>query len=185
MFGRNKGAESVVERLPDKSIGVEIGVWKGDSSELFLRKASLLHLVDPWSPHPYVDSDEFGGYEEYRKRYAELVGDITHEAFEKYYENIYQSVVARFDGFPVEIHRCTSRQFFASFHGSVDWVYVDGGHDEATCYHDLFGSLRIANYAVFGDDYGTKPGVTAAVDRIVAETNCPITVFAKDQYRLG
>jgi predicted O-methyltransferase YrrM len=44
----NPGAHIVAALLPDHSAGVEIGVWKGDSSELFLQRAGHLYLVDPW-----------------------------------------------------------------------------------------------------------------------------------------
>ena len=53
MLGKNVGSEETWKRIPFNSVGVEIGVWKGDSSEKFLRKASHLHLVDQWSPIAY------------------------------------------------------------------------------------------------------------------------------------
>jgi len=44
----NPGANLIVPHLPVGSVGVEIGVWKGDSSALFLKRAGHLYLVDPW-----------------------------------------------------------------------------------------------------------------------------------------
>ena len=44
----NPGAALVASLIPHGSIGVEIGVWKGESSLDFLTRASFMHLVDPW-----------------------------------------------------------------------------------------------------------------------------------------
>lgn len=44
----NPGASIVARLLPAGAVGVEIGVWKGDSSAQFLLRTSHLHLVDPW-----------------------------------------------------------------------------------------------------------------------------------------
>ena len=46
MVGGNPFAEKTMWRIPKDSIGAELGVWKGDSSKLFLKRAKLLHLVD-------------------------------------------------------------------------------------------------------------------------------------------
>ena len=48
MSKNNPGAEIVASLIPPGSVGVEIGVWNGASSTDFLRRASHLHLVDPW-----------------------------------------------------------------------------------------------------------------------------------------
>ena len=185
MFGKNRGAAAVAARIPQGSIGLEIGVWKGDSSELFLHKASHLHLVDPWSVTAYEKSKEFGGFNEYLKRYSQLVGRPDKKAFQDYYDTVYGSVVKRFEGRPVTIHRCTSEKFFMNFKDTVDWAYIDGSHSEEGCYHDLLGCLRIVNWRIFGDDYGTKEGVTNAVDRVVKELGVKLEVFGGDQYQLS
>jgi hypothetical protein len=44
----NPGASIVAKLLQKDSVGVEIGVWRGDSSAEFLARTSHLHLVDPW-----------------------------------------------------------------------------------------------------------------------------------------
>jgi hypothetical protein len=160
MFGKNNAVSAVVDRIPKGSIGVEIGVWRGDSSAKFLTKASRLHLVDPWSVGPY------GTDPEYLKRYSVLVGSDKPEAFEKYYEDIFRSVCRRFVYSPVLIHRMTSAQFFAVFKGKVDWVYIDGLHTYEGCLADIRGARQILlpGGVIYGDDYGNKPGVTQAVD---------------------
>lgn len=59
----NPGASIVAKLLPKNSVGVEIGVWRGDSSVEFLERCSHLHLVDPWP-------DREGQYQEVKKRFA-------------------------------------------------------------------------------------------------------------------
>jgi hypothetical protein len=46
MVGENHFAAKTLLRIPKDSIGAELGVWKGDSSKLFLKRAKLLYLVD-------------------------------------------------------------------------------------------------------------------------------------------
>ena len=184
MVGTNTGSEAVWKHIPEGSVGVEIGVWKGDSSEKFLRRASRLHLVDPWAAEAYEGSDEFGDYEAYLKRYAKLAGAPTVGAFNRLYDDIYQSVVKRFQGKPVTIHRCTSAEFFEKFNDSVDWVYIDGSHSHEGCLDDLRNALKITEHFIFGDDYGNKPGVTAAVEQFISEENLEVEFLGGNQYKI-
>jgi hypothetical protein len=160
MFGENKAVGAVVDRIPRGSIGVEIGVWRGDSSAKFLSKAARLHLVDPWSVGAY------GADPAYLKRYSVLVGSSKPEDFEKYYEDVFRSVCRRFVKNPVIVHRMTSSQFFSIFKDKVDWVYIDGLHTYEGCLADIRGARQILlpGGVIYGDDYGVKPGVTKAVD---------------------
>jgi hypothetical protein len=166
MFGENKAVGAVVDRIPRGSIGVEIGVWRGDSSAKFLSKAARLHLVDPWSVGAY------GADPAYLKRYSVLVGSSKPEDFEKYYEDVFRSVCKRFVKNPVIVHRMTSSQFFSIFKDKVDWVYIDGLHTYEGCLADIRGARQILlpGGVIYGDDYGVKPGVTQAVDEEGGET---------------
>lgn len=182
MFGKNTGARQVLRHLPGDSIGVEIGVWKGLSSEVFLEKAAHLHMVDPWSPAAYLESDEFGSFDDYLDRYSVLTGGSDEASFQHYYDKIYASVAARFADLPVTIHRMTSSEFFKNFDGLADWFYIDGLHSFSGCLADLRGASKICRYAIFGDDYGVKPGVTQAVDKFIEETGLMLERFGADQY---
>jgi len=186
MYGRNIHSEETWKRVPDNTVGIEIGVWKGGSSEKFLRRASHLHLVDSWSPIAYENSNEHGTYENYLDRYAELVGSRDPVDFQKYYDNIYQGVVDKFAGCPITIHRMNSRDFFKQFNEQVDWVYVDADHSYEGCLHDLENSLRVVRPGgiIFGDDYTNKPGVRQAVDEFVACTGLPFNNFHGTQYEI-
>jgi hypothetical protein len=141
-------------------VGVEIGVWRGDSSALFLARAGYLHLVDAWSPQPYTNMHD------YLQRYQHIVRGSTMADFHAHYAMVYAEVCARFKGKPVSIHRCTSREFFANFDETVDWVYIDGSHEYSDVFADLAASAGIVKRGgwIYGDDYGNKTGVMQAVD---------------------
>ena len=58
MIGRNVSAKNIALRIREGSIGAELGVWKGDTSEIILPNCKKLHLVDSWSVVPYKKSPE-------------------------------------------------------------------------------------------------------------------------------
>lgn len=186
MLGKNSQSFSILERIPEDSIGVELGVWKGESSEKFLTKAKYLHLVDSWSVIPYKNNEENGTFEDYLQKYKILVGSSDIDEFQKFYDNIYISVVNKFKGKNVKIHRMDTKAFFTIFTEMVDWVYVDAAHDHAGCYFDLINSFKIVKTggSIFGDDYLNKPGVRSAVDFFVKEHNLKFYNFYKSQYQI-
>jgi hypothetical protein len=181
MYGENSGTDETVKRIPEGSVGVEIGVWKGQSSKKFLKRVEHLHLVDPWSIRAYKnDSGEFTERgQTYFRRYAKLVGSQKPEAFQSYYEKIYNEVKEKFKNQPVTIHRCTSDEFFKKFEEKVDWIYIDGLHDYEGCLKDLRNALTIVKH-----DYGNKPGIVRAVDQFIAETNLPFDNFFTNQFEI-
>ena len=195
MVGKNHGSAETCARIPAGSVGVEIGVWKGDSSARFLTRASHLHLVDAWSPVAYEYSTEHSNYERYLDRYATLVGSRDPADFQRYYDKIYQSVCQRFDQHPVTIHRMRSRDFFPQFDQQVDWVYVDGDHSYQGVMHDLTQSLGILHPdgIILGDDYavappaegGFKPEVKQAVDAFVTANGLQFENFYGTQYQIS
>lgn len=189
MFGRNAGADRVVAHLPAGSVGVEIGVWRGDSSEKFLQRASHLHLVDPWSVAPYERGDEFPDYATYLSRYSVQVGSSDPKEFQKYYDAVHASVARRFANSPVTIHRRTSAEFFSSFDALVDWVYIDGLHGFDSCFNDLIASHRIVREGghIFGDDYGHPDShrlgsVTRAVNAFARDYCLPMKELGMNQF---
>ena len=183
---RSMSVKETCKRIPKKSIGVELGVWKGESSNLFLPLTSKLYLVDAWSVEPFKESEEFGGYQAYLKRYTDMVGSNNPQDFQKYYDDICESVIKKFKDTHVEIIRGTTDEFFETFDKKVDWVYVDASHSYDGCLSDLRNCLNILNDhgIIFGDDYRNKKGVTDAVNAFVKENNFHLEVFAKDQYEI-
>lgn len=186
MVGINKGSELVLNRIPENTIGVELGVWKGASSEKFIKKCKFLHLVDSWAVEPYKNNDENGKFEDYLKKYSKIVGSENVEDFQKFYDNIYESVKNKFENKPIKIHRKSTTEFFKTFNEMVDWVYIDAAHDHNGCYADLCNSLKIVKKGgnIFGDDYPNKPGVKSAVDKFVKEQNFILETLANSQYQI-
>lgn len=184
MVGKNNNSIETYNLIPDNSIGVELGVWKGDTSSLFVKKTKHLHLVDSWSIIPYKKSNEHESYSAYIKRYAKVVKSKNPDDFQKFYDNVYQSVKNRFKDYPVTIHRMNTDEFFLSFKEKVDWVYVDADHSKEGCLKDLRNCLKIIKSGgkIFGDDYGNKQGVVEAVDIFIKETGLPFNNFYNNQY---
>jgi hypothetical protein len=187
MFGKNLGSAKVAALIPVGSVGVEIGVWRGDSTALFLEKAQHVHCVDPWAVAAYEDSDEFGDYQAYLSRYSRLVGSSDPLEFQKYYDRVHREVCDRFPSELVTVHRCTSRYFFTKFCHKVDWVYVDGSHSLRGCSADLHGAKGILKPGgvIYGDDYGNKVGVTAAVSLFTQAHRHSFRELGSNQYMIA
>jgi len=186
MHGENKETEQVLAKIPSNGVGVEIGVWKGESSEKFLTKSKFLHLVDPYHIDPYLESKEFVTDKQFIKRYKTLVKSSNLTDFQTHYEAVFQSVVKKFSNSPVKIHRCTSNYFFSNFNEKVDWIYVDGSHEYKQVKKDLENCLKILNPngKIFGDDYLRKPGVKQAVDEFVKENNFKLDNYFRNQFEV-
>lgn len=184
MHGKNTNSQETANRIPSNTVGVELGVWKGESSARFLPKSKELHLVDSWSAQPYVEGD----WDRCVDRYSKLVGGKTVKDFEKFYDKLYEKVVEKFSPYPnVFIYRMTTEDFFATFDKPVDWFYVDAAHDEEGVYNDLVNSFNhlkkhTQNGLIFGDDYGNKPGVVAGVDRFLKDHNLKMERYAINQF---
>ena len=187
MFGKNPGTDATWKRIPEYSVGAELGVWKGESSAKFLKRASHIHLVDAWAPEVFEGSNEFGGYQAYLERYSKLTGEATTEGFERYYNKIYESVASRFADSPVTIHRMSTAKWFDTFDEKLDWIYVDASHAYEGCLHDLTRAVGMIKPGgkLFGDDYGPKKlGVKNAVDQFIKNTGYTLNNFHDDQFEV-
>ncbi|MEM7058682.1 MAG: class I SAM-dependent methyltransferase [Pseudomonadota bacterium] len=109
----------VIKMLPQGAVGAEIGVWKGNFSELILQTAQprLLHLIDPWR---LVDDPDHASAWYSKERGQDI-------------EQIYGSVQARFadhvSSGQVQIHRKSSGEALESMPDEhLDFIYVDGDH---------------------------------------------------------
>ena len=182
MFGSNSASDETAKRIPFNSTGIEIGVWKGETSAKFLKRCGFLHMVDAWSVEPYSADPEYLG------KYAPLAGGSSEEAFVRKYESVYAGVVERFGGdMRCRIHRMTSARFFRMFEGlDAGWIYIDGDHSFEGCLDDLEGSLKVLRRdgTIFGDDFGNKPGVTAALKVFTDRHGLDAEVFGGNQYEI-
>ena len=187
MLGQNINSVSILDKIPSNSFGAEIGVWKGDSSELFLKTTSPkeLHLVDPWSFDSFAENLSEDEYRKEVEKYSKITNGKDRKSFEKYYDKIYQSVVLRFKSRSnVIIHRKSSTEWFNTFNKKLDWIYIDGDHTYNGCLNDLVNCLKVMkpNSFIFGDDYGNKPDVKRAVDEFAKDKN--LTILGKNQFMI-
>lgn len=190
MVGYNKNSVSITDLIPKNTVGAEIGVWKGDSSELFLKKTSPkeLHLVDPWSFSAFSANLTPDELQSHVKKYSTLTGSTDPESFDVYYDSVYRSVVRRFQANSnVFVHKTTSSEWFDSFDKKLDWIYVDGDHTYKGCLDDLNNCLKIMKTSgiIFGDDYGNKIEVKQAVDDFVTAHGYKLKIYGENQYMIG
>jgi hypothetical protein len=171
----------ILRLIPKHSVCAEIGVYKGDFSELILeRDPKKLHLIDPWkfeSEGTYTNS-WYGGF--FGKSQANM-------------DTIYTSVLDRFrapmrSGI-VEVHRNTSTDSCSQFPDNYfDWIYIDGNHlyEFVKCDLEMFWSKVKVHGLVAGDDYGNpgwwQDGVTKAVDEAIASGRFEKILIEHDQF---
>jgi hypothetical protein len=121
--GRNEFAQLLAE-LGFNS-GVEVGVWKGEFSEILCKANPQLKLsgVDAWDCHAFRP-----GVKGWTQNQAD-------------YEGFYQQAVARMSRYAnYRIVRKFSMDALDEFlDESLDFVYVDAGHDFLNCAQDVIG----------------------------------------------
>lgn len=170
----------LLESLPKGGVIAEIGVWEGAFSRRILEVCSpkVLHLIDPWLYLPEFTNTGFG-----------------HPKNEFLMEERYNRVRALFADDPrVVIHRATSEAALSQMPDhSLDWVYVDGNHNEPFINQDLELSLQKVKQdgVIAGDDYlwmneALGAPVKRAVDSIVERLGRRAKLRLRgNQYRIG
>jgi hypothetical protein len=132
--------------IPKKSIGCEIGVWKGEFSceILFKTNPEKLILIDPWLHKP-----------EYKERW--YGSKSSQDKMDKIYKDV---CIWHGTNKVVDIIRGTVDDLKCN----VDWIYIDGDHSEEPCYKDLVTSYPYVKKMFIVDDYEWD-GVKNAVKR--------------------
>ena len=186
MVGKNTHVFKILHLIPENTVGAEIGVWKSNTSDLFLsRKPKHLYLVDPWSVEPYKGD----GWERYVQKYQKVTGGFTEIAVSRFYDSLYKTIQEKFSKrTDVSVHRSYSTEWFNSMEdNSLDWIYVDGDHSYDGVTSDLHNCLRVVktgNY-IYGDDYSDqKKEVKDAVDDFVKEHNLKFELIYENQWRI-
>jgi hypothetical protein len=173
MYGENNGSREILKYIKGGTIGAEIGVWKGSTSQhLVTKNLKELHLIDPYA----LPSDSIAKADMI-KRYAPMIGGDKEEDFVAYYDGVHKSIVEMFKNHnEVTVHRMASEEWFAQVEDNTfDWIYVDGDHTFEGCYLDLVGAAKKikSGGVMLGDDYKSlqwkgKEGVVQAVDKFTA-----------------
>jgi hypothetical protein len=175
---------TLLEMLPRRSVGAEIGVHLGDFSADILRivAPACLHLVDPWK---HFDTP---GYKQ-----AWYGGGAKGGQAEM--DERYESVLARFrseiDAGRVVVHRGFSNDVGLNLPAEhLDWVYIDGDHTYDVVKRDLelfFEKTKPGGYLI-GDDYHDggwwAGGVKKAVDEFVRAYPVDVVTLKYEQFVL-
>jgi len=162
--------EELIKLVPKNSIGVEIGVFKGDFSKILLEiiQPQILYLIDPWEGK--IESGDKNG------------NNIEYIDGNTYYAN---NIIKEFLFNPkIKIlkHYSDIINLFPDIH--LDWIYIDGAHDYTTVKNDLINSYSKIkqNGYIMGHDYTTNmfPGLVKAVDEFCLEYNLNIEYLTHD-----
>lgn len=194
MGDSNLGVKNILPLIKEGTVGAEIGVWQGTSSEKFLsRKVKKLYLIDTWSISGYVPAsnnitDGTFNYENYYKKYSKIVGTANPDDFESFYDKIHQSVIDRFAKNPeVVVCRMNSEQWSQEYpNAKLDWIYIDGDHSYTGAMIDLKVALKALKKGglLLGDDYGNKVGVKQAVDEFVKDNGFKLKLLGDNQFQI-
>ncbi len=171
--------DSVLNLLPKRSVGVELGVHLGLFARQIRQRVNpvKLHLVDPW-----LALEDSAHKETWYARVSQAEMDGYHA-----------TVTANFDKAvklgQVEIHRMTSWDAMARFPGnSLDWVYIDADHAFESVARDLKDSFDKVKPSglIAGDDYKLGgwwgDGIVRAVHEFVASHPVKLVMVLDDQY---
>jgi hypothetical protein len=154
----------VLNSFPKNSVGVEIGVDRGDFSQRILKivKPKKFHLIDPW---------KYEVLEIYKNSLYGGKAGKNQIVLDKKYQKVLTKFQKQIKNGVVSIYRDNSENALNSFENNYfDWAYIDGNHlyefvkkDLELCY------LKIKKEGIIAlDDYGVegwwRDGVTKAVD---------------------
>ena len=170
----------LLDKLPQRGICAEVGVWKGQFSQRILSRLEPreLQLVDPWTFCPQFPDRWYGGAA--AKSQEEM-------------DQIFSQVVKRFQAFPqVKVVRSPSVLAAKSFPDNYfDWVYIDGDHS----FDDVLSDLRAwapkirRGGHLAGDDFNWRDedmvfSVRNAVLAFANERRLPIAFVEGGQFLL-
>lgn len=169
---------SVLKKIPRKSVGAEIGVWRGDFSDriYYIVSPKKLYLVDPWQYNPKYPARMYGG----------IVASSQDDM-----DRIFHSVCSRFAKRPeVEPMQVPSVDFFSRIEeGSLDFIYIDGNHSYEYVLSDLESSKTAVRSGgiVTGDDVfwkdtdGSQP-VKSALDAFSRKHGVKYSIIGNQFY---
>jgi hypothetical protein len=165
----------LLRKLPQKSVGCELGVWKGDFSREIVRTVNpkKLYLIDPWSYQPDCPDSWYGG---------------TNAKTQIDMDEIYLSVKRLFSkNKNVQILRKKTEELHDEISDNeLDWAYIDGNHQFEYVLKDLhYFSRKVKDGGIIcGDDYdrGKKEPypITEAVKKFLQENRTYALLWVKN-----
>src|SRR3990172_720959 len=145
-----EGLNELIEMLPNNLVGVEIGSYAGESSELFAasKKFNCLYCVDFWQKDFYPNGRE--------------TGELEFDLVKKKYPQIHKIKID--NRFIVDV----------LYQLNPDFVYIDADHEYESVKQNIKDALTLLNGKgiIVGHDYIDTPanpfgGVIKAVNELV------------------
>ena len=191
-LSKNADSPNIMGLIKPDTVGAEIGVWKANTSVLFLeRKVKKLYMVDPYSVDPYEYLGE-NYMQEFYTKYSKVTGEFSKEGFMRYYDGVHKEVCRKVKQYPAaEVCRMTSDEWFAEHKDvELDWIYIDGDHSYEATLKDLNNAFAIVKKGgmILGDDYKwpnarwSKPGTTKAVNEFKEKNNLKMFRYGETQF---
>lgn len=149
---KREKAEKLMNLIHDTrpKVSVEIGVYRGSSTYPIAKalqyiRRGVIYAVDPW------DKDESLKFEADEAN-RECWGNIDYEkTYKKFLKMVKKNKLKSY----CKVLRATSEKAFAQFRdGSVDFIHIDGNHNEESCTKDVEMSLKKlkkGGYLLFDD----------------------------------
>ena len=147
------GLYDLLKWLPEKATMLEIGVYTGESTSIFLSSGKIekIYCIDPWL-NGYDDND----IASISSNMSEVEADFRHKFRDDERVVIYKDL--------------SSNTYHKIKDESLDFVYIDGGHTYKHATEDIKNFLpKIKkNGLIGGHDYVQGwPGVVQAVNEIL------------------
>lgn len=143
---------AILPFVKPEHVGVEIGIFQGHSSQLFLEHCSRMYLIDPCIEYPEnPDKGWFTNEQDFKTKLAPFADRFT---FIK--------------GFSADV---------ADQISEVDFVFIDGNHEYAYVMKDLelyWPKIKSGGFLCGHDYSGGHPGVTKAVDEFFGALSLPV-----------
>ena len=167
----------LLNHIPKKTVGAEIGVHTGDFSLKILNTTNPKHLylIDPWksfTENAYSQS---------------WYGSSTTQSNMDQRFNIVKNKTAKYDN--VSIIRKLSYEASNDFEdNSLEWIYIDGDHTfEGVCkdFESFYPKIKPKGY-IYGDDYSLGnwwgSGVVDALHKNLYEKNLKLIFLQNEQF---
>ncbi len=145
------GLETLVESLQTDVVMAEIGCYRGESTEVFCRKAKTIYAVDPWLN--YGENNP---------------GGVCHMTDFKNVEKEFDALVKRYPDVIKKVKAESLEAVFTFPNECLDFVYLDALHEFGMVLADIRVWLPKIKHGgiIGGHDYVNDfhPGVKEAVD---------------------
>lgn len=163
--------DELIKLLPKKSIGVEIGVFQGEFSDIIINlvSPSKIYLIDPW-----VGKIHSGDKDGKNIKFIEEADKYFYDVIQKKYEK-------NNNVFLIKNTSGILRDFEDNF---FDWGYIDGNHSYFGVKHDLELLRNKVKHqgVIMGHDYliPKNYGLVKAVNEFCRKYNLKIDYLTKD-----